>query len=938
MSSVQPTGANELYVYDGNGNMISKTDGDGYVTEYSYNSLDLVSKINYNDAKEAIYEYNKVGELVKMNDWLGETTFELDLLGRLTKATDHKGNAVKYTYDAVGNQTSLTYPDGGIAARTYDAIGELLTVTDPEEGLYNYEYDDAGNVTRLTYPNGWIEDYTYDAEGNLTKVVDTDPFVLYNKTSTKYEYDYDAEGNLTREYDRDSGETKRAQTSTYTYDALNRLTHVTETSRGYPTVERGYIYDSLGNMIQEEADECLEYHYHGTTLYESRECCEKAEYNGTKRWDYTYDGRGNLVSVDKYQRTTQGMQMVNSEKYVYDETGKLVQGTNEDGEVSLYTYNGLGVRVGRELIVKDNTHGYTDFHKETPSVETGIDKPEVVKESYVVDYTRATLDTLVKEEVGGNTDRWLYGLQSLQVKVTSEGTDWWGQQTEQDVLTAYTHHDRLGSIVNLTDQYGRNLVRADYREYGEIAFFDSITVNGGYRRIAPQLVYTNHEWDDVLDLYYAKARFYDPDEKRFLSTDPVKGNVADPLSLVPYLYCVDNPLRWVDPLGLLKLNGVVMSEAIIGSDITGNTDDTDIYVSMKNFNFLMEKYGYKFSEKANRDLYSKANRRSKSYTYEAIYKSKSGASLTIELQTRKAPVSSASPIYYVKLDCVKDVLKEKFTLQSYVSDEKIIFRSIDYTTAKAKNEAAALADDLMRTGRYKPEWWDTWSTKSPYEQRTALFESKVNAKHAVKNYVVSTTFYQTMVSKPFDYVTTFQGLKELMASADSFVVSSLSVAKAEIESSAEYIDFSDQNSINAAGVSSICKALDDYCSQKDKQAAEEAVKTYLATKNSDLKYYLYDQTGWDSGIVINTPDIGEQFNSALATKAQTYLKGLAAQLGSNYLFISSYVDAFNNRIDEIENVNRPGGLSTVKIPEITPAQIESEFNKIRDYDGSLYDW
>ncbi len=44
-------------------------------------------------------------------------------------------------------------------------------------------------------------------------------------------------------------------------------------------------------------------------------------------------------------------------------------------------------------------------------METGLDKPEVVKESYVVDYTRATLDTLVKEEVGGNTDRWLYGLQ-----------------------------------------------------------------------------------------------------------------------------------------------------------------------------------------------------------------------------------------------------------------------------------------------------------------------------------------------------------------------------------------------------------------------------------------------------------------------------------------------------------------------------------------------
>lgn len=57
-----------LYEYDGNGNMVSKTDGDGYVTEYTYNSLDLVSHISYNGAKEVTYQYNKVGELVKITN------------------------------------------------------------------------------------------------------------------------------------------------------------------------------------------------------------------------------------------------------------------------------------------------------------------------------------------------------------------------------------------------------------------------------------------------------------------------------------------------------------------------------------------------------------------------------------------------------------------------------------------------------------------------------------------------------------------------------------------------------------------------------------------------------------------------------------------------------------------------------------------------------
>jgi len=107
---VNALGDSTIYVYDGNGNMVSKTDADGYVTQYSYTALDLVQKINYNGAKEVSYQYNKVGELVQMDDWTGTNTFELDLLGRLQKMTDHKGNTVSYTYDAVGNLLKQSGP------------------------------------------------------------------------------------------------------------------------------------------------------------------------------------------------------------------------------------------------------------------------------------------------------------------------------------------------------------------------------------------------------------------------------------------------------------------------------------------------------------------------------------------------------------------------------------------------------------------------------------------------------------------------------------------------------------------------------------------------------------------------------------------------------------------------------------------------------------
>lgn len=92
---------------------MSKTDADGYVTEYSYTALDLVQSINYNGGKAVSYQYNKVGELIQMDDWTGTNTFELDLLRQLKKATDHKGNVTEYTYDEVGNQVTVKYPDGG---------------------------------------------------------------------------------------------------------------------------------------------------------------------------------------------------------------------------------------------------------------------------------------------------------------------------------------------------------------------------------------------------------------------------------------------------------------------------------------------------------------------------------------------------------------------------------------------------------------------------------------------------------------------------------------------------------------------------------------------------------------------------------------------------------------------------------------------------------
>ena len=62
-------------------------------------------------------------------------------------------------------------------------------------------------------------------------------------------------------------------------------------------------------------------------------------------------------------------------------------------------------------------------------METGIEKPEVVKTDYVIDYTRLDIDqrVLMKSEQDGYDFFYTYGLDKLQVMAIGEGSNWWGQ-------------------------------------------------------------------------------------------------------------------------------------------------------------------------------------------------------------------------------------------------------------------------------------------------------------------------------------------------------------------------------------------------------------------------------------------------------------------------------------------------------------------------------
>jgi len=55
--------------------------------------------------------------------------------------------------------------------------------------------------------------------------------------------------------------------------------------------------------------------------------------------------------------------------------------------------------------------------------------------------------------------------------------------------------------------------------------------------------------DNVTGLYYANSRYYNPATGRFLTQDAYTGNAGEPWTQNLYIYCGNNPINFIDPMG-----------------------------------------------------------------------------------------------------------------------------------------------------------------------------------------------------------------------------------------------------------------------------------------------------------------------------------------------------------------------------------------------------
>ncbi|WP_041607605.1 RHS repeat domain-containing protein [Halobacteroides halobius] len=100
----------------------------------------------------------------------------------------------------------------------------------------------------------------------------------------------------------------------------------------------------------------------------------------------------------------------------------------------------------------------------------------------------------------------------------------------------YVVSDQLGSTSVITDEEGNEVMRYKYSPFGNLIKSKGNTEDS-YR-------FTGKEFDGMTGLYYYGARYYDPTIGRFITEDPIQDGWNW------YVYCRNNPLRYVDLDGL----------------------------------------------------------------------------------------------------------------------------------------------------------------------------------------------------------------------------------------------------------------------------------------------------------------------------------------------------------------------------------------------------
>jgi RHS repeat-associated protein len=559
------------FAYDVMNRVLTTTDPLGLTTQSVYGPVTLDRVI---DAKGKVYrfDYNALGWLISQHDLADTTkadTLKYDAGGRIRTVRTKRGDAISLTYDVMGRVLTRSGPDFPVDSFRFDPAGRWV-VGRNVNAYDSVAYDSAGrvvyNLVRFPGDSDYIMTYSYDSLGRPSA---RSAPRLGNPIS--YTYSRGAIANLCnagmctwwRERDADNlahqitfgattphGWYRSLKTDSlhrivsdsfmprlnlnvahlnpefakrWVYDTVGRQTAEVPYGSTYGFGGYNYMYDANGQLVKACHDNSqMVLDQNGNPIGAILSCID--EYGQDGAIPYRYDSTGNRTDPMANAVIAPGNRVTQFKGYtlVYDPNGAIVSKMGADTTLLTWDAGGTLTRVERWTPGSAHTiatYGYDAFGRRVSKTMNGV------TEWYVHDGDNITLDVdgathNLKAEYGWGSN----GVDNLIYVRTS-------------AWTAVAMGDRIGTIRGLvTAEFGTTLKQYPPGYWGEVS--TDTGFNMRYRL-------AGREYDAESQLYYNRARYYDPKLGRFLSEDPT--GLAGGINL--YAYAGNDPVNFTDPAG-----------------------------------------------------------------------------------------------------------------------------------------------------------------------------------------------------------------------------------------------------------------------------------------------------------------------------------------------------------------------------------------------------
>jgi YD repeat-containing protein len=333
-----------------------------------------------------------------------------------------------------------------------------------------------------------VEAFTYDALDRVTRITQSGVGV----TAKRVDMTYDAASQMTgvQRYSDLAGTLPVVNTA-YVYDAAGRLTALNHAKNSTPIANYGFTYDAANRLAKLITPD-------GTSDYSYNPRDELTATNHSNQTDesYSYDDTGNRKNAGYVTGDHNRLLSDGTYNYAYDNEGNRTRRVAiATGEVTEYGWDtrnrmtSVVTKASGGSVIKAVEYTYDVYDRRiAKSVDgDGSGPAAATQERFVYDGDHIAL---VFDGAGNQASRYLHGPQIDQVLA---------EETAAGVRWALADHQ--GSVRDVTGSQGTVLNHLTYDSYGQVT-------SETHPEVDFRFGYTGRERDEETGLDYYRARYF----------------------------------------------------------------------------------------------------------------------------------------------------------------------------------------------------------------------------------------------------------------------------------------------------------------------------------------------------------------------------------------------------------------------------------------------